>query len=66
MLDAKDIEVVTDIEEELVCHAEILEIGESLDKSDKEIEQALNEEWAVVRIEGHSETFGTVYFADEQ
>ena len=63
VLDARDIEIVTDIEEELVCHAEILEIGESLDKSDKEMEQALKEDWTVIRIEGHSETFGTVYFA---
>ena len=63
MLDAKDIEIVTDIEEELVCHAEILEVGESLDKSDKEMEQALKEDWTVVRIETHSETFGTLHFA---
>ena len=63
VLDAKDIEVVTDIDEELVCHAEILEAAESLDKGDKEIEQVLKEDWTVVRIEGHSETFGTIHFA---
>ena len=65
MLDAKDIEVVTNIDEELVCHAEILETAdhESMEKSDKEMEQALKEDWTVVRIEGHSETFGTLYFA---
>ena len=63
VVDAKDIEVVTNIDEELVCHAEILEAAEALDKSDKEVEQALKEEWIVVRIEGHSETFGTLHFA---
>ena len=63
MLDAKDIEIVTDIEEELVCHAEILEIAKSLNKSDKEMDQALKEDWTVVRIEGHNETFSTIHFA---
>ena len=63
VLDARDIEIVTDIEEELVCHAEILDISESLDKSDKEMEQALKEDWTVIRIEGYSESFGTLHFA---
>ena len=63
VFDAKDIEVVTDIDEELVCHAEILDTAEALEKSDKEVEQALKEEWTVVRIEGHNETFGTLHFA---
>lgn len=63
VLDAKDIDVVTDIDEELVCHAEVLEAAESLEKSDKEMDEALKEDWTVVRIEGHSETFGTIHFA---
>jgi len=63
VVDAKDIELVTDIDEELVCHAEILESSDPLTKSTKELEHALKEEWTVIRIEGHKENFGTLHFA---
>ena len=63
VVDAKDIEVVTDIDEELVCHAEILEPADPFTKSTKELEHALKEEWTVVRIEGYKENFGTLHFA---